>query len=141
MTQTLLARSAQLTSTVVVALLAASCSSGPKLHPVKGQLFHNDQPAEGASVVLHRKDGAADEPRPSGTVRADGSFTLSTYPHGEGAPPGEYVVLVTWYPPNAREQENPRNKLPDHYADPASSPLKATVKNGPTELEPIRLKK
>ena len=56
-------------------------------------------------------------------------------------PAGAYVVLVTWYPPNARELENPKNKLPDVYSRQADSPLRATVKAGPNELEPFRLTK
>jgi hypothetical protein len=121
-------------------MLAASCGSGPKLHPVRGQVFHGDTPAEGATVVFQPKDGPPDGPMPSGTVGPDGSFTLTTHPHGEGAPAGEYFVLVTWYPPDARLQDNPQNKLPEEYGTP-SSPLKATVNDGPTELEPFRIPK
>ena len=126
---------------MLLAISGASCSSGPKLYPVKGQLFYGNEPAEGAQVVFQLRDGGPDALKPSGMVQADGTFTLSTHPHGEGAPPGEYVVLVTWYPADAREQENPRNKLPERYADPSASPLKAAVQNGPTELEPIRISK
>jgi len=122
----------------------ASCGpTGPKLHPVKGQVFYLDKPAEGAQVIFQP---AGDVPAggaltPSGTVAADGSFTLSTYPHGEGAPAGEYQVLVTWYPPNARELDNPVNKLPAKYGEPGSALLKATVKEGDNVLEPFRLTK
>jgi hypothetical protein len=124
----------------VLALLAASCSSGPKLYPVKGQVFFDNKPAEGATVVFHLKDGPADAPKPSGTVGADGSFTLNTYPHGDGAPAGQYMVLITWYPPNARDLDNPKNQLPEVYGTP-SSPLTATVKEGPNEIEPFRIPK
>lgn len=133
-------RSFLLVLATAVALLAASCTSGPKLYPVKGQVFHDNKPAEGATVVFHLKDGPANAPQPYGTVGADGSFTLNTHPHGEGAPAGEYVVLITWYPPNARELDDAKNKLPEQYGTP-SSPLKATVKDGPTELEPFRIPK
>jgi hypothetical protein len=120
------------------ALLVASCSdSGPTLYPVNGKVYFNDQPAEGATVVLHPADAGA--PKPSGTVEADGSFTLRTHPHGEGAPAGDYAVVVTWYPPNSRGLQNPKNKLPPRYADPAQSGLKAIVKSGPTELDPFNL--
>jgi hypothetical protein len=122
------------------ALFAASCGGGgPTLYPVSGKVYFNDQPAEGATVVLHPADAGA--AKPSGTAGADGSFTLRTYPHGEGAPAGDYSVIVTWYPPNSREQENPKNRLPARYADPAQSGLKATVKAGPTTLEPFKLTK
>jgi hypothetical protein len=120
------------------AFFALSCSSGPKLYPVKGKVFHGDTPAEGATVVFHLKGAPANSPTPSGTVGADGSFVLSTYPQGEGAPPGDYVVLVTWFPPNARELENAKNKLPERYGT-AASPLTATVRAESNELEPFRI--
>ncbi|NJO24457.1 MAG: hypothetical protein HC868_18030, partial [Sphingomonadales bacterium] len=98
-----------------------SCgSSGPKLHPVSGKLLFDGKPIEGATLVFHPVGGG--DLKPSGTTKADGSFTLSTYPHGDGAPAGDYVVLVTWYPPNARELDNPQNKLPARYADAAAGP-------------------
>jgi hypothetical protein len=123
-----------------LALLVASCSdSGPTLYPVSGKVLYNGQPADGAIVVLHPADPKA--PMPSGTAGADGSFTLRTHPHGEGAPAGDYSVVITWFPPNSREVENPKNKLPARYAEPAQSGLKATVKAGPTELEPFKLTK
>jgi hypothetical protein len=108
---------------------------------VTGKVFHDQKPAEGATVVLHPRDGPADAPRPSGVAGPDGSFELSTYPHGAGAPEGDYTVVVTWYPPDARSQENPVNQLPDAYADVTRSPLRATVNAGPTELEPFYIPK
>ena len=115
---------------------------GPKLSPVKGKVFHGDEPAEGATVVFQPKgDARPSTAPPSGTVRADGSFTLRTHPHGEGAPPGEYAVLVTWYPPGSREKENPKNQLPTKYSDPVRTPFSATVKDGATELEPFQIPK
>jgi hypothetical protein len=125
---------------VALALTGPSCAPAVKLSPVKGQVFFGDKPAEGATVVFHQADGQKDSPTPTGTVKADGSFTLFTHPHGEGAPPGEYVVQVAWYPPNARELDSPKNQLPARYATPLS-PLRATVKDGPTQLEPFRIPK
>jgi hypothetical protein len=133
-------RLGQLAAFAVVAASLSSCGpGGPTLYPVTGKVLFEDKPADGALVVLHPPD--PNGPKPSGTAGADGTFKLTTYPHGDGAPAGEYVVLVTWFPPNARELENPKNKLPNRYADPAQSGLKATVHAGPTELEPIQLKK
>lgn len=123
-----------------VVLLLPACGGGPKLHSVKGKVFFLDQPADGATVVFHRTDGKT-ELLPSGVVGADGSFVLVTPPHGTGAPAGEYIVCVTWYPPNARELENPQSKVPERYGSAATSPLRATVKEGPNELEPFRLTK
>lgn len=133
-------RSLGCTLTGLLSLLVASCGDGgPKLYPVSGKVEFNGQPAEGATVVLHPTD--PNSPKPSGTVGADGSFTLQTHPYGEGAPAGDYAVIITWYPPNSRGVENPKSKLPPRYADPTQSGLKATVQAGPTELELFKLTK
>jgi hypothetical protein len=124
----------------IAVLVLASCSGETlKLYAVRGTVFYLDQPAEGATVVFHPASGSSESPLPSGTVKADGSFILRTHPHGDGAPAGDYVVLVTWYPTNARELENPKNRLPDRYARHAESPFRVIVKQGPNELEPFRL--
>jgi hypothetical protein len=124
----------------VVALLGCGSSDAPKLSAVRGKVFHGDKPAEGATVVFQLKSKDAQNiAAPTGTVQTDGSFTLRTHPHGEGAPPGDYIVLVTWYPPGSREKENPKNKLPAKYSNPAQTPFTATVKDGTTELEPFQI--
>jgi hypothetical protein len=123
-------------------LFVASCSGGSgKLYPVTGSVFYLNKPADGALVVFQPVNAGPDSLMPSGTVGADGTFKLSTRDRGEGAPAGDYVVLITWYPPNAREVENARNQLPERYGSPTDSPLRATVNQGPTELEPFRLTK
>ena len=116
--------------------------SGPELHSVQGRVFFMDQSAAGAQVVFHPTGGAASQGAlANGAVKPDGSFTLSTYPHGEGARAGEYEVLVTWFPENARELDNPQNKLPAKYSRHGDAQLKATVKAGENKLEPFRLTK
>jgi hypothetical protein len=129
---------------LLVGLLAVggvSCGpSGPTLHPVRGSVHFDGQPAEGATVVLDPVGGGGDLSKPSGTVSADGTFTVTTHPHGSGAVAGEYAVLVTWYPPDARSVDNPKNKLPAKYSDPAKTPVpKVTVPAGGTEIPPLKL--
>lgn len=135
-------RSAAQLVTALAAIVLPACGGGaPKLYPVQGKVLYLEQPAEGAIVVFQPVNSGPDSFMPSGMVGPDGTFSLRTHPHGEGAPAGEYVVLVTWLPPNAREQENPKNKLPGRYSSVAESPLRVTVKPGPNELEPFRLTK
>jgi len=130
---------------VLVALVFAGTGCGkrgPKLHPVKGQVFFLDQPAAGAQVVFQPTGGVnAEANMASGTVGPDGTFTLSTYPYGEGAQAGDYHVLINWMPENARELENPKNKLPAKYGDSLNPTLKATVKEGPNDVPAFRLTK
>lgn len=124
-------------------LCCAGCGAGgPRLHPVEGKVLFDNAPPEGAMVVFQPVDGPIGALTPSGVVGADGGFTLSTHPHGDGAPAGQYTVVVSWLPPDARSQENPKNKLPARYADPKTTPLpKVTIGDGPTKLEPILLTK
>lgn len=130
---------------LVVAILAAFCSScgggGPTLHPVRGTVLFDGKPAEGATIVFQPAEAAGpDTPLPSGVVGPDGSFAVATHPHGAGAPAGDYLVLITWFPPDTREQGNPKNKLPARYSS-ADSSLKITVKPGENTLDPFKLTK
>jgi hypothetical protein len=123
-------------------LAATSCGgSGPKLHPVKGSVLFREKPAVGATVVFQPMNSSSESLMPSGVVEADGTFTLSTPPHGSGAPAGDYVVLVTLFPPNAREMREPASLLPPRYGSPTDSPLRATVSAGTNQLEPFRITK
>jgi hypothetical protein len=124
--------------TAALALAATSCGSGggPPLHPAAGKMTLNGQPAAGATVVFMPANSG---PTPSGVVGDDGRYELSTHPHGKGAPAGEYTVVVTKFPPDAREQGNPKNLYPAKYADPATSGLKRTVAASGGDLDPIDL--
>jgi hypothetical protein len=126
---------------VLAGLTASACnSSSLKLYPVTGKVLYKDQPADGAQVVFQPTGGATPEkPMAYGTVGADGSFNLRTEPHGEGAVPGDYDVLVTWLSVNPKDEEARITKLPAKWADPAKPLLKATVKESNNELEPFRL--
>ncbi len=120
----------------MVPLCANGCGKkGPKLHPVAGKVLYEGIAPEGAIIVFQPVDSQPGALMPSGTVRGDGSFQLTTHPHGEGAPEGEYIVLITWYPPDARQSENAKNQLPDRYADPTQPQLRATIKAGRNQLE------
>jgi hypothetical protein len=120
--------------------LLSSCGrSGHKpVYPVRGQVFVDGQPAAQAFVVLHPEGEVNPQAdRPYGHVGADGSFTLTTYDPGDGAPAGEYVVTVVWLAP--AKSEDPPDRLAGRYRDPKTSKLRATVRNGPTELAPYQL--
>ncbi|QEL19930.1 hypothetical protein [Limnoglobus roseus] len=122
-----------------IAAIPACGSGGPRLNPVQGTVHYEGNPAEGATVILDPVSGSSDF-KPTGVVGADGRFTVQTPPHGAGAPGGEYAVLVTWYPSNARGLGSPKNKLPAKYGDRATTPIpKITVKDGSNNLDPIQL--
>jgi hypothetical protein len=108
-------------------------------------VFFQDKPADGALVVFHPVGGDDDALRPSATVGADGTFTLATKKPDDGAPAGNYVVAVVWYDSKSTKSEAPvaelKNRLPEQYGDANTSPLRATVKPGPNQIDPFRLKK
>ena len=131
----------------LVGLLAlVGCGkSGPAkkaCFPVKGQLFVKGQPAAGAQVVL-RPPNPDEWPDgfPRATVAADGSFDVETYGNKDGAPAGDYTVVVTWTV-NAAKPDAEDTAMVDRLGgkyDPTNSKLSAKVEAGPTTLPAIRL--
>ena len=112
-------------------------------YPVTGQLFVKSQPAAGAIVVLSPQDGDARQwpgGFPRGQVEADGSFAIETYGNKDGAPAGDYTVLVTWTGGDSESEEaQSADKLRGRYSDPERSKLKAKVEAGGTKLPKIEL--
>lgn len=136
-----------------VAAVAGCSSNGPKLYPTTGKVTVKGQAAEGALVVFHPKgNDAIDALRPSGTVGADGTFTLVSGPDANGAPAGEYEVAVVWDapppPPKGKlkgmggegEAKEVGDRLRGRYKNPKTSGLTATVTAGPTQVPTFDLK-
>jgi hypothetical protein len=118
-------------------------------YPVSGQLFVANQPASGARIYFQPIQGGEPEGwtggYPRATVAADGSFQATTYEAQDGAPAGEYVLLVEWRELAAEgdepaEEGRPADRLGGRYMDAASSSLRATVKTEPTNLPRIDLR-
>jgi hypothetical protein len=109
--------------------------------PVEGRVLIDGKPAAAASVTFHPLAPGEAAPRPVGQAGADGRFALTSFAAGDGAPPGEYRVTVVCYraAPGRRASEGddapPRNLLPDRYARPDTTPLRATV--GPAKADPV----
>lgn len=109
---------------------------------VKGTLFINDKPAPGAKVVLHPWSNPSFPPglRPSAEVGADGSFEISTYGTGDGAPAGDYIITVSWpMPKDDPQDEFPPDRLKNAYSDPRSAKFRAQIKPGENELPPLKI--
>jgi hypothetical protein len=132
---------------VSAALLVVGCMrGGPQkkvCYPVRGELTVAGKPADGATVILQPKEANRDEWSdgfPRATVAADGKFQVSTYGENDGAPAGDYIILVSWVVPNpANEEASGPDRLGGRYIEPDKSKLTATVEPRPTELPPIRL--
>lgn len=67
---------------------------------VEGRAFWRGQPAARANIYLHPLADRSPSRWPNGfpraTVNDDGTFTVSTFAAGDGAPVGRYAVLVRW---------------------------------------------
>ncbi|MFO0799313.1 MAG: hypothetical protein U0804_17740 [Gemmataceae bacterium] len=123
---------------ILAVLVAAGCGGGqprPVLHDVVGRVEVYDRPAGGARVAFHPVDRNRTE-RPVAISRADGSFALTTYTVGDGAPAGEYVVTVLWpndaFPMDECDCPDParHDRLFGLHSDAATSELRATVVPG-----------
>jgi hypothetical protein len=104
----------------------------PPTFPVKGQVTLDGQPLAGVFIVLHPLGGGARAQRSYGRTAADGSFTLSTFAHQDGAPPGRYAVTILW--PDGDGQ------IPQ-YASPETSGIRVELKEAPNELAAFRLRR
>jgi hypothetical protein len=129
------------------ALLLTSCAKDRRkpVFPVHGQVFGKEhKPAVGALIVFYpvgSDDGDLNKPR--GYVEEDGSFALTTYENGDGAPEGEYVATIVW-PAAGALPFGPNKQGPDRlkgrYANPKESKLRFTVEKKPDNvLEPIHV--
>ncbi len=127
------------------ALVCSSCGSSG-LYPVTGKVLVNGEPAVGATVAFLRKESADPfkESNPQGVVGEDGTFTL-VGPGGDGAPPGEYVVLVEWKEGAGTKRGrapalNAPDRLKKKYLDPNKPLLTATVEAKANALPTFELK-
>lgn len=122
---------------LLVALVAAAgCNrSGLDLAYVEGVVTYNGQPVEHAGVLFKPVTG----PFAMGTTDREGKFTLTTA-NNPGALIGEHTVGISKSKTTAMQMKNealPRYKVenfvPQKYASPATSELKATVSSKKSE--------
>ncbi|WP_152053487.1 hypothetical protein [Tautonia marina] len=120
--------------------LGCSGDDGPKTYPVEGVLRVGGEPAAGAFLVFHPTDGS--EERPRAQVGPDGTFRLSTWSEGDGAPAGDYAVTVEWWKLRFEHGEAVpgANVIPPQYTSPEQSPLKVTVIEGENRLEEFQIR-
>ena len=111
---------------MIFIVLAGCGKRGPTYVPVTGTVkFSDGSVPKGkiASINFQPVAGTADTKAASGSITADGSFTLTTVQPSDGARPGEYVATVTVkdnYPVG-------KSLVAERFTNPGNSPLKATV--------------
>ncbi len=118
---------------LVLLLPALGCGSRhperAKVYPARGEVLFNGKPATGAVVRLHAPEGASI--LALGTVLTDGSFALTTYESGDGAPAGRYRVSVSWRRQALEEGQEGPPLIPPRYFSPESSGLEVEIKADP----------
>ena len=123
-------------------VLLAGCGGGqPAVAPVSGVVRLNGKPLASGQVTFWPNSGRS----AAGFITADGSFRLTTFRDGDGAPVGENRVTITEAtaaasgPPDVdRDQPNraaERSPIPAKYASPESSGLTFEVKRGQNTAE------
>lgn len=116
------------------------------VYPVTGTVTVAGQPAAGARITLIGVGDKFSDPKspiPKATVAEDGSFELTSYTNGDGAPDGEYQVVIVWEEPapeniDPESAPAPKDKLGGKYNH-ENSPLKATVPTESTSLPAFAL--
>lgn len=108
-------------------------------YPARGKITINGEPPAGAVVELHSTGEQPDmrNSRPWAVVQEDGSFSLSTYETGDGAPPGDYKVVVRW-PPDVT-QPSLVDRLSGAYSSSERSRWTVSITEGENDVPPIEI--
>lgn len=104
-----------------LAVSLAGCGGDrPPLVEASGKVEFQGQPVTAGSIQFFRVDSTDEEdPRVSSLLQTDGSFTMKTFPYGDGVSPGEYTAALA--PELASRIGKPK------YASPKETPWKITV--------------
>jgi hypothetical protein len=120
-----------------------SKESRKPVYPVRGKVLVAGKPAVKAQVTFHPLNDPNNPLRPNADVEADGTFTLSTFTAGDGAPAGEYAVTVLWLESTVAtggDAETGPDKLGGRYSKPETSGLRVQVREGSNDLATFQLK-
>jgi hypothetical protein len=91
--------------------------------------------------------GEAERTRPFGIADQEGRFSLTTFVQEDGAPPGEYKVLVQWPAANPQSDEERAgrrgalgpDRLRGKYFNLEKTTLTAKIEEQANELPPFEL--
>lgn len=76
-------------------ILGCSGKTAPPMVTVKGKVTLNGTAVTGGAIYLHPdSSNSFQDDSPSSQLQLDGSFTIRTFPFGEGVPPGRYKVTL-----------------------------------------------
>jgi hypothetical protein len=105
---------------VFAIVIGCSDPKAPQLVPLSGKILLNGQAVTAGSVFLHPGETAEyTNDQPSSILQIDGSFTMKTFPYGEGVAPGDYTMTLA--------PELAQRLSKSEYASPEKSPWKILV--------------
>lgn len=116
---------------VVLAIGAAGCGNTekPTLVTAAGEVKIKGQPLTAGSIIFFPgKTAEYQDDSPSSLLQEDGTFTMKTFPFGDGVAPGKYKVCLSKALATAI-------KFPE-YADPQKTPWEVDIPDtGNSEIE------
>ncbi len=125
-----------------VTVMVSGCEKGEarlSTFKVSGKVVQKGKAVPNATVVFHANRTEEGFIKPRAITKPDGTFELTTYESGDGAPAGTYEVSIEqWL--RAKPEESPENRLPAVLSNPTTSGLKATVADAVNDLSPFELK-
>ncbi len=119
-----------------LALVAVpGCSSDQKkTYPVMGTVTLDDRPAKELKGCMVVFESAELKLAAEGSIDENGNFRLTTYQQDDGAPAGEYAVIVTQPDDGGEEASRRRRLFPDRYERYETSKLTAKVEAKTNEI-------
>ena len=131
---------------LMLAVILAGCGKAQQPweqgYPASGVVKFQGQPLAGAVITLIPQDrDFPNSVRPTAVTDEEGAFEIGTYSTADGAPAGDYKVLVLHYPV-VGAPDNPQagpNDLPPQYAKAETTTLKVTIDEEETELPTLEL--
>jgi hypothetical protein len=135
-----------LSMSVLVCVGCGKSVARVQVYSVSGKVLVNGKPAERVEIKLWPltpfQEKSLKTILPTGFSAADGSFQITTYSPGDGAPAGEYTLLATWpaVTKEGGEETFGADRLQGAYSDPQHAVQKVTVQAGENKLPPVELK-
>jgi hypothetical protein len=106
-----------------------------KTTPVQGKVLVDGEPVKGIWIRMHSDEEPRQAVLPKAQTEPDGTFRITTYIGGDGAPPGHYKVTVEWltFQPVGGRWAGP-NKVDDKFGTVKTTPFEVTVGTEPITL-------
>lgn len=124
---------------LLVVLTLTGCGEAKKpgrvpVFPTAGSVAVKGKPEADVMLLFHPLGDGLKDVRCYARSAADGSFKVSTYETGDGAPEGEFAVTMTWPTVSVEDGGFGEDRWKGKFNNPQSTPFKATIKGPQTEL-------